>query len=131
MEKSDFSYCGLNCATCKDKFATIRKKMKELDEAFEAVNIKEMAKAIPFMNSKYQDYRKMADFFNHECPGCRNNGGNPFCGIRKCSKKKGFTTCVECSSDICKKFKSLLRVHIDGEIQNNREVIKQMQIKEN
>ena len=126
MCKSDFSYCGLNCATCKDKFTTIRNKIKELDAAFEIVNIQEMAKAIPFMNSKYQGYKKLAKFFNNECPGCRDNGGNPFCGIRKCLKKKGYTTCVECSSDLCKKFKSLLHIHKDDEIQNNRELIKRL-----
>lgn len=126
MEKSDFSYCGLNCKTCKERFKTIRSRIKELDNAFEVVNIQAMAKAIPFMNSKYHGYRKMADFFNNECPGCRNNGGNPFCGIRKCSKKKGYFTCVECESDLCKKYNSLLKIHKDNEIQNNRELIKQM-----
>jgi hypothetical protein len=125
MEKENFAYCGLNCATCKDKFETVRTKMRQLDAAFETVNMEEMAKAIPFMNSKYRGYKKLSDFFSHECPGCRNNGGNPFCGIRKCVKKKGYFTCVECESDLCKKFKSLLKIHKDNELQNNRDLIKQ------
>jgi hypothetical protein len=99
--------------------------MRELDAAFETVNMEEMAKAIPFMNSKYRGYRKLSDFFSHECPGCRNNGGNPFCGIRKCAKKKGYSTCVECESDLCNKFKSILKVHRDNELQTNRDLIKQ------
>ena len=126
MGKEDFSYCGLNCATCKDRFHTVRNKMNDLESAFEKVNIAEMARAIPFMNSKYKGYKKLIAFFKNECPGCRNKGGNPFCGIRKCSKKKGYFTCVECKSDICKKFKSLLKIHKDNEIQNNRAIIKQM-----
>jgi hypothetical protein len=126
MKKDDYSYCGLNCATCKDRFKNIRNKINELDTAFETVNIKEMARAIPFMNSKYRGYGKMADFFKNECSGCRKGGGNPFCGIRKCSKKKGYFTCVECNSDLCNKFKSLLKIHNDNEIQNNRELIKQL-----
>lgn len=126
MHKTDFAYCGLNCSTCKERFQIIREKLGELDIAFERVNITEMAKAIPLMHSKYRGYRKMADFFKNECPGCRGGGGNPFCGIRRCAKKKGYATCVECNTDLCGKFKSLLKIHNDNEIQNNRDPIKQM-----
>ena len=124
MEKTDFAWCGLNCATCKERFATVREKIRELDRAFDVVNVQAMMKAIPFMNAKYRGYRKLADFFGNECPGCRNNGGNPFCGIRKCSRKKGYFTCVECNDDLCKKYSSLLKIHNDNEIQSNRELIK-------
>jgi hypothetical protein len=126
MPNESFSYCGLNCATCKSRFQTIRDRINDLDAAFDVVNIREMAKAIPLMNSKYRGYRKIADFFKNECPGCRSGGGNPFCGIRKCAKKKGYFTCVECSTDICGKFKMLLKVHRDNEIQDNRKLIKTM-----
>lgn len=124
MSENEFAFCGLSCATCKNRFELIRSKILDLDTAFEKVNIKAMVKAIPFMNGKYRGYRKMADFFGNECPGCRNNGGNPFCGIRKCARRKGYVTCVECESDPCGKFKSLLKIHNDNEIQNNRELIK-------
>ncbi|MBN1757350.1 MAG: DUF3795 domain-containing protein [Chitinispirillaceae bacterium] len=124
MPKEEFAYCGLNCTTCKSRFADIRQKIRTLDAAFENVNITAMAKAIPLMHSKYRGYRKMADFFGHECPGCRNGGGNPFCGIRKCAKKKGYFTCVECTTDLCRKFSSLLKIHNDNEIQNNRELLR-------
>ena len=126
MEKQDFGYCGLSCTTCKDRFAGIRKQLDDLDAAFDEINMKEVAKAIPFMNSKYKGYQKLAKFFKTECPGCRNGGGNPFCSIRKCAKKKGYSTCVECETDICKKFKTILKVHTDNEIQDNREIIKSL-----
>ena len=124
MNKDDFSYCGLNCITCKTRFAAVRAGMAELDSAFEEVNMQEMVKAIPLMNGRYKGYKKLAAFFNNECPGCRSNGGNPFCGIRRCAKKKGYHTCVEWANDLCGKFKTLLKVHRDNEIQNNRELIK-------
>ena len=126
MNKTEFAYCGLNCSTCKERFQIIREKINELDTAFDQVNITEMAKAIPLMHAKYRSYRKMADFFKNECPGCRDNGGNPFCGIRKCAKKKGYGTCVECAADLCGKFKGLLKVHNDNEIQDNRDLIKEV-----
>lgn len=120
MVKSDIAYCGLNCSACKSKFATIKEKAGELKAAMDSVNFDEVAKVIPFMKFKYKGFQKIMTFLNNEeCPGCRNNGGNPFCGIRKCaSKKKGYYTCAECES-LCKKFNVLFRVHTDNEIQEN------------
>ena len=127
MERETFAYCGLNCAACQEKFADIRQKMEDLEAALEAVNIEEMAKAIPMMHAKYKKHRQFVDFFRQECPGCRNGGGNPFCGIRKCARKKGYLSCMECETDLCGKFKTILKVHADKEIQNNREIIKKLQ----
>jgi hypothetical protein len=126
MEKQDFGYCGLNCTICKSRFTGIRRQLDELEASFDMVNMKGIAKAIPFMYSKYKGYKKLVHFFKNECPGCRDNGGNPFCSIRKCAKKKGHFTCVDCESDMCKKFKTILKIHTDNEIQNNREVIKNL-----
>ena len=123
MNKEDIAYCGLDCELCKSKFADIRQKIRILDEAFEKVNMKEMAKAIPFMKFKYWGYKKLTAFFNKECSGCRNKGGNPFCGIRKCATKKDYFTCAECG-DLCKKFKPLFKIHTDNEIQTNIKQIK-------
>ena len=95
-----------------------------LEEVFETVNIKEITKVIPFMKLKYFGYKKLIAFFSEECPGCRNNGGNPFCSIRKCAIKKGYFTCAECD-DLCKKFNTLFKIHIDNEIQTNIKEIKE------
>ena len=124
MEKEDIAYCGLDCKLCKSKFADIREKISSLDEAFEKVNMKEIAKAIPFMKFKYRGYKKLTNFFSQECPGCRHKGGNPFCGIRKCAIKKGYFTCAACD-DFCKKFKTLFKIHLDNEIQTNIKQIKE------
>jgi len=124
VEQEEFSFCGLSCTACKSRFDTIRQKIAELDEAFDVVNMGEVAKAIPFMHGSYKGYRKMVAFSKNECPGCHQGGGNPFCGIRKCVRKKGYATCAECVKDMCGKFGMLLRVHRDGELQKNRELLK-------
>ena len=124
MEKEDIAYCGLSCALCKSKFSDIREKLRILDEALENVNMQEIANSIPLMKYKYWGYKKVRDFFSEECPGCRDKGGNPFCGIRKCAVKRNYFTCAECGS-LCKKFNSLFRVHVDNEIQNNIKQIKE------
>jgi len=125
MNKDELAYCGLSCTRCKSKFAEVRNKMNELDIVFKKVNMQEMARVIPFMNSKYKGYKKLVSFFSQECPSCRNKGGNPFCGIRKCALKKKYATCAECSTGFCSKFKPLFKIHDDGEIQNTIKKLKE------
>jgi hypothetical protein len=124
MVKEDIAYCGLDCKLCQSKFAEVRDNIKSLEESFEKVNMEEIAKAIPFMKFKYRGYKKLTAFFSEECPGCRNKGGNPFCGIRKCATKREYFTCAECD-DCCSKFNTLFRIHNDNEIQINLEHIKE------
>ena len=57
--------------------------------------MKEISNSIPFMKFKYWGYKKIANFFSEECPGCRNKCGDPFCGIRKCAIKKIYFTFAE------------------------------------
>ena len=86
--------------------------------------MEEVSKVIPFMRLNYIGYKRLVKFSKNECPGCRNKGGNPYCGIRKCATKKGFMTCAECD-DLCRKFKTLFKVHTDNEIQDNIQHIRE------
>jgi len=127
--KNDIAYCGLNCKLCREKYKEIREIATLLQEKMDKVNFSEVAKAIPLMKRKYKGYLKSMEFFKGECPGCRNKGGNPFCGIRKCATKNGYFTCAECETKYpCKKFNMLFRVHIDDEIQTSIENIRNVGI---
>ena len=128
MEEVMISYCGLDCNKCRDNWAEISRIANTLDEKLNNLNVKEIVKSIPFFKWKYHGYVKTIGFFTkEECSGCRNKGGNPFCRIRKCAIKKGFTTCAECET-LCKKFNSLFKIHRDNEIQNNLAEIRKMRI---
>jgi len=129
MNKEDIAYCGLNCELCQERFNDIREKAKSLNESLDNVNFDEIAKLIPFMKHSYKGYKKTTGFFMEECPGCRNKGGNPFCGIRKCAAKRGYFSCAECDV-LCRKFNKLFKVHADNEIQNNIKKIKEAGIEE-
>jgi hypothetical protein len=119
----EIARCGLDCTACKARLDVIRKSVTQLNEAFAAANVAEVSKEIPFMRFNYRGYKKITEFFSAPCPGCHQKGGNPFCGIRKCAQKRGYETCAECDS-LCKKFKPLLRIHTDGEVQRNIEAIR-------
>ena len=120
MNEKRIAYCGLSCDTCIERFDVIRDRIDALDEAFEVVNMQDVSKVIPFLRFRYRGYRKLIGFFREECPTCRDGGGNPFCSIRKCARKKGYVTCAECpDQESCGKFRTLYRVHRDNEIQTN------------
>jgi hypothetical protein len=91
MEKL-ISCCGLNCASCEARIATI----KNDDEMR-----KETAKKWSEMfNAPEIDFRTI------NCTGCREEGVKishvPECKIRNCAIGKGFKTCGECDElDTC------------------------------
>ena len=47
------------------------------------------------------------------CPGCRQGGGNGFCGIRKCAKKKGVELCADCEEFPCHRIEGLAKGYIN------------------
>ena len=124
MKKEDIAYCGLNCELCKRQFVEIRRKIKALEDAFEKINIKAIVKEIPSMEQNYKGYKELMNFFSYECPGCRNNGGDQTCEIRKCAVQKGYYTCAECEQ-LCRKLEPLLKIHTDNEITDNLTRIKE------
>jgi hypothetical protein len=85
MEKL-ISCCGLNCATCEARIATIQdddELRKTTAEKWEKLyNVPEMS----------------PDMIN--CTGCREEGVKlghwSMCQIRSCASSKGYKTCGEC-----------------------------------
>jgi len=96
MEKI-ISCCGLDCATCNAKIATLTndndlriKTAEEWSVQFNSVITAEMI----------------------HCDGCRSTGVHfEYCGIceiRNCVKEKGFETCGDCNEmSSCKKVESI------------------------
>lgn len=86
MEKL-ISCCGLNCATCDARIATIE-------------NNEELRKATADKWKVMFNVPEMSpDMIN--CTGCREEGVKfnhcEVCEIRNCVKEKGFETCGACS----------------------------------
>ena len=85
MEKL-ISCCGLNCATCEARIATIKNDdelRKETAEKWKTLyNVPDMSPAMI------------------NCTGCREEGVKlghwSMCPIRNCAKEKGYETCGEC-----------------------------------
>jgi len=85
MEKL-IACCGLNCASCDARIATVTNNTVLLNETAE----------------KWKAHYKAADFTADliQCTGCRENGVKmvhcALCEIRNCVQSKNFQTCAEC-----------------------------------
>ncbi|MBN2349392.1 MAG: DUF3795 domain-containing protein [Bacteroidales bacterium] len=87
MEKL-ISCCGLNCATCDARIATI------------ADNNDLRAKTAAKWRDQYNASAITAEMIN--CTGCREPGAKfnhcEVCEIRKCAVSKGYQTCADCDN---------------------------------
>ncbi|MCX6259119.1 MAG: DUF3795 domain-containing protein [Bacteroidia bacterium] len=113
MEKF-ISCCGLDCATCDARIATISN-----DDALRKATAEKWA-------VKYKAPDFTAEMIN--CLGCRQDGvkiGHCYeCEIRNCAIEKGFVTCGSCPElDTCSKVAGILSFVPDA-----RENLRQMSL---
>ena len=47
------------------------------------------------------------------CPGRRQGGGPPFCGIRKCARKRVLVLCIECKEWPCSRIEVLAAGYVN------------------
>jgi len=85
MEKL-IACCGLDCAVCEGRIATVTNDMKMKEKIAEQ------------WKKDYNSPDITPDKIN--CTGCREEGAKishcDVCGIRKCVKDKSFDTCADC-----------------------------------
>jgi hypothetical protein len=111
MEKI-ISCCGLNCASCDARIATINNDNQLRKATAEKWKV------------AYQTDSLTAEMIN--CTGCREEGVKfshcGVCEIRNCSKAKGYSTCGDCSEmEICT-IVSGVHKYVPEAIQNLREL---------
>jgi hypothetical protein len=85
MEKL-IACCGLNCATCDARIATVTNNIELLIETTE----------------KWKVHYEVSDLFTDmiKCTGCREEGFKMIhcsqCEIKKCVESRNYQTCAEC-----------------------------------
>jgi hypothetical protein len=123
------AYCGLYCEDCFGYKGRIADLAKELRQELRQEKFGIMAKGIPFKEFDHYDecYGVLGALVRLRCKnGCRSGGGNPFCPVRKCSQKKGYDGCWECSEfESCSKLDFLRVNHGDAHVKNLRKLKKQ------
>jgi hypothetical protein len=95
------TYCGLYCGLCAQR-SRIPREANRLKESMVKEGYEFWGKELP----KFKDFWTfLTDLSNPEksCPGCRQDGGPPFCSIRKCARKSKLDVCVFCKEYPCKR----------------------------
>ena len=135
MSKKDeklIAYCGLFCGECFGYEQKIHNLARDLRKELRKKNYDKFASfmAKSGFGKKFINYDKcyevLGEMIKFRChKGCRDGGGNPFCGIRKCCQKKGFDGCWQCEEFTkCKKLDILKDVHGNAHIKNLKRIKK-------
>uniref|UniRef100_A0A7C1SHU0 DUF3795 domain-containing protein n=1 Tax=candidate division WOR-3 bacterium TaxID=2052148 RepID=A0A7C1SHU0_UNCW3 len=97
------AYCGLYCNLC-----SARNRIPKQAKALKATMHIE---GWDYWGKEFAGFKEFWDFLGklckEACPGCRQGGGPPFCGIRKCAQKRKVDVCVSCPDWPCKRIKGI------------------------
>lgn len=99
------TYCGLHCKLCAAR-SRIPRQANELRESMLKEGWDSWGKNIPGFNEFWSFF---TDLCNKACPGCRQGGGPPFCGIRKCARRRKVDVCVFCDEYPCERINGLAK----------------------
>ncbi|HDR06512.1 MAG TPA: DUF3795 domain-containing protein [Candidatus Coatesbacteria bacterium] len=100
------TFCGLYCGLCSSR-TRVPKLARELKSCM-------AREGYPLWGAYV--YPHFAEFWralkgfcsaDKVCPGCRQEGGPPACGIRKCAQRRGIITCPLCEEFPCGKIEML------------------------
>jgi hypothetical protein len=101
------TYCGLYCDLCSER-GRIPKDAQALKESMAKEGYENWGNALEGFSGFWQFLNNLCEP-DKACPGCRQGGGSPFCGIRKCAKKKGHDICVYCPDYPCHRIEALAK----------------------
>ncbi len=99
------TFCGLYCGLC-----TARSRIPAQANALRETIVKE---GYDDWGQELPNFRGFRAFLDHlcdpdrSCPGCREGGGPPFCGIRTCAQARGVQTCPQCTDYPCHRIAAL------------------------
>jgi len=99
------AYCGLDCKKCFAYLQTVSEAAKGLRRILHKLKLKQMWKEIPFLG-EYEPFKKSLDGLAMlRCTrACRGGGGNPWCKIRICCRKRELAGCWDCGEFLtCRK----------------------------
>lgn len=114
--------CGIYCGACFAYRGEIPLKARELKELLNKERFHKIA--VPFdWVGDYREFRRWLGFLARmKCDGCGAGGGNPFCQIRRCCRKRGYISCAECSEMPCKKLDWITKRYRKWNLKNLYEI---------
>ncbi len=130
--KDKIAYCGIYCGECFIGQGKVADLARDLRKEMRAYRLDKMAKSfsdVPFFaafKGYSQCYAVLGALVKLRCnKTCRNDGGPPFCKMRKCCRKKGIDGCWECEEfETCPELDFVKTYHGDAHLKNLRKLKK-------
>jgi hypothetical protein len=99
------TYCGLYCSLCAER-GRIPRQARTLYDTMVKEGYETWGSEVPGFEEFWRFLANLCDP-DSTCPGCRQGGGPPFCGIRKCARRRGVEVCAFCDETPCERILSL------------------------
>ena len=115
MKTETLGYCGARCPKCFAYRKNVSEAAKALRRELRAEKLNESWKEFPFL-ADYVSFKKSLDGLAMlRCSKmCRGGGGNPWCKIRRCARKREYTGCWECGEvGACQKLLPAYRPNLE------------------
>jgi hypothetical protein len=132
MSLDAIGYCGLHCGGCPLHEGRIADLARDLRKELRSMKFEKAAEAlsrIPFykaFESYGSCYEVLGALVKMRCPKtCREGGGNPMCGIRKCCTARKLDGCWGCTGfETCSSLDILRPAHGIAHLDNLRTIRK-------
>jgi len=99
------TYCGLYCGLCSAR-SRGPQEAKALHDTMRKEGYESWGGRLPNFKEFWAFLTDLADI-DKACPGCRQDGGPPLCGIRKCARQRGVDICAFCDEFPCHRIEAL------------------------
>lgn len=99
------TYCGLYCGLCTER-GRIPRQAAALRELMSKEGYETWGSDMPGFKEFWSFLEGLSDP-DRTCLGCRQGGGPPFCGIRKCAQRRGVEVCGFCAEYPCERILTL------------------------
>ena len=105
MDLSLVTYCGLYCPLCAQR-GRIPKQARSLHKSLAKEGWQSYGSAV---SDDFEPFWRLLTRFADPEKGCscRDDGGPPFCAIRKCAREKGVDVCPFCEAFPCEYIRTI------------------------
>jgi thiol-disulfide isomerase/thioredoxin len=94
--KIQIGFCGIWCGSCVAGNGSLQELNKRYAKIVDDYDLKDWAPK----DFDFEEFRKglLSLASMPACPGCRQQGGIPDCGIRRCATDKSLEDCSQCGT---------------------------------
>ena len=122
VDKRLMGCCGIYCGACFAYRGKVASRAAQLKQELEKERFRRIASAFKWVGDWRQFSRWLYWLTKFKCKGCQTGGGWPWCSIRRCCQRKGYTSCAECELMPCEKLEWITRRYKGWNLRNLKRI---------